>query len=46
MSVKGGVCDHEAFEAKKKNCYVNTWDRHRFCTYIYYCAHEDEGGRE
>jgi hypothetical protein len=24
MSVKGGAYAHEAYEAKKKNCYVNT----------------------
>jgi hypothetical protein len=39
MSVKGGICDHEAYEAKKiekKICYVNTSHRHRFYTYIYY----------
>jgi hypothetical protein len=36
MSVKGGVYAHEAYEAIFF-CYVNTWDRHRFYTYIYYC---------
>jgi hypothetical protein len=33
---KGGVYDHEAYEAIFFFCYVNTSHRHRFCTYIYY----------
>ena len=39
MSVKGGICAHEAYEAKKIQyffCYVNTSHRHRFYTDIYY----------
>ena len=36
---KGGVYAHEAYEAKKQKhffCFVNTWDRHRFYTHIYF----------
>jgi hypothetical protein len=36
MSVKGGVYAHDAYEAFFFFCYVNTWDRHRFYSYIYY----------
>ncbi len=43
MSVNGVVYVHEAYEAKKKNCYVNTSHRHHFYTYIYYSRGEGNG---
>ena len=38
MSVKGGVYAHGAYEAKKENCFVNTWDRHRFLHILLLCV--------